>query len=152
MPFFLFLFYLFFFSFFLSSFFPLLFVVLRVPLPLPCSFFVRFVRSSCRFPFLPCVAFFAFIFASLLSLVTDSVIMFRLGATPPPALLASLKYAYSPCVLSYCVDVDFFLLLLFLPLFDFDLDIVCFILSFSCGYYAASSVLVSAATRLAYDI
>ena len=78
--------------------------------------------------------------------------MFRLGATPPPALLASLKYAYSPCVLSSCVDVDFFLLLLFLPLFDFDLDIVCFILSFSCGYYAASSVLVSAATRLAYDI
>ena len=42
--------------------------------------------------------------------------------------------------------------LLFLPFFDFDLDIVCFILSFSCGYYAVSSVSVSAATRLAYDM
>ena len=36
---------------------------------------------------------------------------------------------------------------------DIDLDIVCFILSFSCGYYAVSSVSVSAATRLqAYDM
>ena len=33
------------------------------------------------------------------------------------------------------------------PFFDFDLDIICFILSFSCGYYAVSSVSVSAATR-----
>ena len=41
--------------------------------------------------------------------------------------------------------------LLFFPFFDFDLDIV-FILSFSCGYDAVSSVSVSAATRLAYDI
>ena len=40
----------------------------------------------------------------------------------------------------------------FLPFFDFDLNIVCFILSFSCGYYAVSSVSVSAATRLACDI
>ena len=50
---------------------------------------------------------------------------------PPPALLASLKYAYSPCVLS-----SFILALLMLTylrfvsslpsLFDFDLDIVCF--------------------------
>ena len=30
--------------------------------------------------------------------------------------------------------------LLFLPFFGFDLDMVCFILSFSCGYYAVSSV------------
>ena len=35
---------------------------------------------------------------------------------------------------------------LFLPFFDFDLDIVCFILSFSCGY-SVSSFSVSAATR-----
>ena len=57
------------------------------------------------------------------------------------------------CLLSCVADVDlssFFLL--FLPFFDFDLDIVCFILSFSCGYYAVSSVSVSAATRLAYDM
>ena len=72
----------------------------------------------------------------------------------PPALLASLKYAYSPCMLSSCVlDVDLSLFLfLFLPFFYFDLDSVCFILSFSCGYYAVSSVSVSAATRLAYDM
>ena len=38
------------------------------------------------------------------------------------------------------------------PSFGFDLDIVRFILSFCCGYYAVSSVSVSAATRLAYDI
>ena len=43
-------------------------------------------------------------------------------------------------------------LLLFLPFYDFDLDIVSFILSCSCGYYAVSSVSVSAATRLAYDM
>ena len=70
---------------------PLLFVVLRVPFLVPFSFV--FVLSSCRFPFDSCIAFFAFAFASLLSLVADSVILlFRLGATPPPALLASLKY------------------------------------------------------------
>ena len=40
---------------------------------------------------------------------------------------------------------------LFFDFFDFDLDIVCVILS-SCGYYAVSSVSVSAATGLAYDI
>ena len=95
-----------------------------------------------------------YIFASLLTLVADSVILLvRIGATPPRALLASLKYAYSPYMLVACVDVDLFLFfLLFLRFFDFDLDIACFILSFSCGYYAVSSVSVSAATRLAYDI
>ena len=57
-------------------------------------------------------------------------------------------------MLSSCVlDVDLSLFLfLFLPFFYFDLDSVCFILSFSCGYYAVSSVSVSAATRLAYDM
>ena len=57
------------------------------------------------------------------------------------------------CHLSCVVDVDlFFIFLLLLPFFDFDLDIVCFVLCFSCGYYAVSSVSVSAATRLAYYI
>ena len=56
-------------------------------------------------------------------------------------------------LLSCVVDVDLFVFpLLFLPFVDFDLDIVCFILSFSCGYYAVSSVSASAATRSAYDI
>ena len=45
---------------------------------------------------------------------------------------------------------SFIFLLSAFPLFDFDLDIVCFILSFSCGYYAVPSVSVSAATRFAY--
>ena len=46
-------------------------------------------------------------------------------------------------------------LLLFPPFFrffDFDLDVVCFILSFSCGYYPASSFSLSVWTRLAYDM
>ena len=71
--------------------FPLPFVVLRVPLP--CSFFVRFVLPFCRFPFVSCIAF-------LLSFLADSdILLSSLGATTPP-LLASLEYAYSPCVLS----------------------------------------------------
>ena len=57
------------------------------------------------------------------------------------------------CLLSCVFDVDVFLFfLLFLPFFDFDLDIVCFILYFCCGYYAASSVSVSVATCLACDM
>ena len=76
-------------------------VLLYGGVPLPSSFFLRFDFSSRRFPFVSCIAFFAFLFASLLSLAADSVVLlFRLGATPPPALLASLKYAYFPCVLS----------------------------------------------------
>ena len=79
--------------------------------------------------------------------------LFRFGSTSPRA----------PCEPEVCVFplravsflallmLTYFLFLLFLPFFDFDLDIVCFILSFSCGYYAASSVSVSAATRLTYD-
>ena len=78
----------------------------------------------------------------------------------PPALVASLKYAYSPCVLSSvfflsCVaDVDlssFF----FFSSFPFSISIwtsFVFILYFSCGHYAVSSVSVSAATRLSHDI
>ena len=92
-----------------------------------------FVLSSRRFPFDSCTASFAFTFASLLSFVAHSVILlFRLGATPPPR---------APCVfevclfslradvffLSYVADVDLSLFfLLFLPFFDFYLDIVCF--------------------------
>ena len=61
------------------------------------------------------------------------------SALYPPALLASLKYACSVCVMS-----SFFLALLMLSFI--------FILSFSCGYYAVSSVSVAAAIRFAYDI
>ena len=55
------------------------------------------------------------------------------------------------CLLSCVLEVDSLFSLL-LPFFDFDLYVVFFILSFSCGFYAVSSVLVSAATRLAYDM
>ena len=44
---------------------------------------------------------------------------------------------------------------IFVPSFPFSISIwtsFVFILSFSCGYYAVSSVSVSAATRLAYDM
>ena len=50
--------------------------------------------------------------------------VFRLGATyTPPALLASLKYAYSPCVLSSFLRSCCWLILFFFssfPSFDFD--------------------------------
>ena len=63
----------------------------------PCFFFVRIVLSSCRFPFVSCIAFFAFSFrfpAFLGGRFCYSVILPR--RYTPPALLASLKYAYSP--------------------------------------------------------
>ena len=85
--------------FFLSFSLSLFFVGLRVPLPVPFSFVLSF--RLVVFRLVSCIAFFAFLFASLLSLVADSVILvFRLGATPPPPLLTSLMYACSPCVLS----------------------------------------------------
>ena len=95
-------------------------------------------------------------FAFLLSLVADYVcFVFCLGATPPPRAAcepASMRVPLACCLLS-CVVVDLFLFfLLFLPSFDFDLDIVCFMLSFSCGHYAVSSVPLSAASRLAHDM
>ena len=102
------------------------------------------------------VSFFAFLFASLLPLVADSdILLFRLDTTPPPRSLRawSMRTPLACCLLSsflrfWCRLTIFFLP--FLPFFDFDLDIVCFILSFS--YYAVSSVSVSAATRLVYNM
>ena len=74
----------------------------------------------------------AFTFASLLSLVEDSVILlFRLGVTPTTRSLRT----WSMCVPRACCILFFlallmltylFFCLLFLPFFDFDLDIVCF--------------------------
>ena len=63
-----------------------------------------------------------------------------------------MRFPLARCLLSSVLDVVLFLFFISsFPFFDFDLDIVCFILSFSCGYYAVSSVPVSVATRLAYD-
>ena len=75
----------------------------------PCSLSSFLSRSFC--PFVPLsfsICFLhrlpRFVFASLLSLVADYVILiFRLGATPPPSLVTSLKYAYSRRVLSSCI-------------------------------------------------
>ena len=97
------------FVFFRFSFLFFLFFVFSSPFcrfpcsraPLPCSFFVRSVLSSCRFRFVACIAFFAFLFASLLSLVADYIILLLSSRRyAPPALLASLKYAHSHCLLS----------------------------------------------------
>ena len=68
-------------------------------------------------------------FASLLSLVADSVtLLLRLGATPPPRSLWAWSMRIPlACCLSCVVDVDLPLFfLLFLPFFDFNLGIVCF--------------------------
>ena len=68
-----------------------------------------------------------------------------------------MRIPFACCLLSYEVLLALLMLtylcffLLFLPFFDFDLDIASFILSFSCGYYAVSSVSVSAVTRFAHD-
>ena len=57
------------------------------------------------------------------------------------------------CLLSCVLAVDLFYFSSLPSLLSISiLDIVCFILSFSCGYYAVSSVSVSAATRVAYDV
>ena len=150
-------FYLFFYSlfFFLSSLFSLSFLSLSVSHFL--FLFRLFVLSSCRFPFDSCIAFFAFTFASLLSLVADSVILlFRLGAIPPPRSLRAPQVCVLPSsavffLLSCVADVLTYLyfFLLFLPFFDFDLDNRLFHPVSCGGHYAVSSVSVSAATRLA---
>ena len=129
------------------------------PCPIPCSSFDRFVLSSCRFPFDSCIAFFAFTFAFLLSLVADSVILlFRLGAIPPPCSLRawSMRIPLACCLLSSFLRCWCWLIFFcFFASFPYSMSIwtsFVFILSFSCGYYAVSSVSVSAATRLAYYI
>ena len=87
----------------------------------------------------------------------SGIMLFRLGAAPPPCALCEPEVFVFPLravffvsrVLDGHILIFFFSSILF---FDFDLDIVCFILSFSCGYYAVSSLSVSAATRSAYGM
>ena len=131
-----------------------------------------FLRSSiCRSPCSPSFSFFrCFVFSSSRSVCflyrprrfsfffslpwRIRLLCYFVLAVFPPALLTSLKYGYSPCVLSSFLRSwrwFFFFFPSFL-FFDFDLDIIWFILSFSCGYYAVSSVSVTAATRLACDM
>ena len=89
----------------------------------PFLFVLSFRRAV--FPFVSCIAFFAFRFASLLSLVTDSVlnnyILFRLGAIPPRAACESEVCVFplrAVFVLVFLLLICFFFLL-FLPFFLF---------------------------------
>ena len=75
-----------------------------------------------------------------------------LHPTRPPCEPQVCVFPLRAVFLLVFLMLTYFTFLLFLPFFDFDLDIVCFIQPFSCGYYAGSSVSVSAATRLAYDM
>ena len=78
--------------------------------------------------------------------------MICLSGIPRPSLLASLKVCVIPlrAVLILAFLLVYVILLRFLLYFAFDLDVVCF--SLSCAYYAVSSVSVSAAVRIAYDM
>ena len=129
--------------------FPFLFFSSFFLSPLPFSvipFLLVFVFSFRCFPLASCISpsSFSFRFSSLLG---GGFCNFVSVLHPPPRCLRPCKSAYYTCVLSPCVLALFYLL----PFFNIDLDVVCFILSFSCGYDAASSVSVSVATRLAYD-
>ena len=141
----------FFFSFFLSSFFLSLLSFSVFP------FLFRFVLSSDR----RCLCFLYRLrfFVSLPCFPWRRILLlcYFVSVLHPPSLLASLKYAYSPCVLSSFLRSCFVYICHFssLPFFFFRFRFwtsFCFILSFSCGCYAVSSVSVSAATRLAYMI
>ena len=94
----------------------------RFPFPFP-FFFSSFFLSLLSFsvvpflfrlvvlPFVSYIAFFAFLFASPLCLVTDSVILlFRLGDTPPPRSLraCSIRLPLACCLLSCVLAVDLF--------------------------------------------
>ena len=107
-------------------FFPLLFLSFSVSRSL--FFFVRFCPFVLSFPvwFLDRLLRFYFRFPAFLgSGFCYSVISSR--RYTPPALLVSLKYAYSPCVLSLLALLTYlYFFLLFLTFFDFDLGIVCF--------------------------
>ena len=121
------------FPFFLFFFvFPFPFVVSRFHCPFRLVFlFVVFrlflVSPSSLFFSLPCSPW-------------SRILLFCLGATSSLRCLRSCKSAYSPCVWSsssFC-DVAFNLFYFFsLPslFFYFNLDVVCLVLSCSCGYY-----------------
>ena len=115
-------------------------------------FLLRFFLSILRFPtsysfclfvlsFSVCFLYhlirFSFRFPALLGGGSfSSVSVLR---TPPQRCLRACKYAYPPCVLSsWVLRLASYSLLIFSSLrslFRFDLDVVCLILSCSCGYY-----------------
>ena len=95
------------------------FVVLRLPFLVPFSFVWPFVLSF-AVRFLYRLLRFYFCFPAFLGGVF--CLLFRLGARPPPALLASLKYAYSPCVLSFFLRCWCWLIYFFFSPFPFSIS------------------------------
>ena len=112
------------------------------PCRFPFPFFLFFVLSSFFFSLLS-LSLFPFLFFRFVVfrsfLASPSSLFFSLPCSPlwrilisvissrcytPTALLASLQVCVFP------LRAVFFLEFFFLPVFDFDLDIVCFILSF----------------------
>ena len=137
---------------FLFPFFPLFFsFFVFPPLPFlslsvfPFLFRFRFVFSFCRVS-VSCTAF-ALLFASLLSLrlgggfcypvISSSVLHPPRAPRGPEVCGFPLRAVLFLAFLLFTVPIFLFFLLL-LPFFDFDLDIFCFILSFSCGYCSVS--------------
>ena len=129
--------------------FPFFIFVFPFLLPLSVSPFL-FVL-----PFSVCFSYrllrFSFRFSAFLGGGLCSVLLSR--CYTPSALLASRRrrVPLMRCLLSCVLAFVYFILLLFLTIFDFYLDVVCFIVS-SREYYAVSSASVSFGTRLAYDI
>ena len=72
----------------------------------------------------------------------------------PEVRVFSLRAVFCLIFCDLLMLIYFYFFFSSIPFFDLDLDIFCFILSFSCGYYsysdAVSSFSVSAATRLTH--
>ena len=124
----------------------------------PCSPSLILFRSFCPFvlSFSVCFLYRLLRFSSCFPAFLDGGLYYSVISSRRYTALRFLRASsmctpLALCLLSCVLDVDFFFFLLFLPFFDFDLDIVCFILSFSCGY-SVSSFSVSAATSLTYMI
>ena len=90
-------------------------------------FLCRLVRFSFRFP----------------AHLGGGFCPFFLVLQPPRAACepACMRIPLVYCLLAFLLFIYFIFFCSF-PFFDFDLDVVCSILSFSCAYYAVSSVLV----------
>ena len=134
---------------FLFFIFPFFFFVFSFPFR-RSPLFASFSFSLCRFPFVVRIAFVASIFASLLSLVADSVCLSQCYAPPPrdawepasqfiPLYVVLVLMFFISCI--FCCSLP--------PLFWFCFGRRCFILFVFGGHCAFSSVLV--ATRSPYD-
>ena len=148
---------LFFFPFF--SFFVFLLSFCRSPCLIPCSFFVRFCPFVLSFSvwYLYRLLRFYFRFPAFLGDGFCYSVVSSRRYTPPRSLRAwSMRIPLAFCLLSsfsrwWCWLIFTF----FFSSFHFSISSwtsFVFILYFSCGYCAVSSVSVSAATRLAYDM